>query len=162
AQLGDRRSLATPIATKVKLTVMPTRRVSGKASLGPHKATQAIVVVEDPNDHTDHFQLIAPVNADGSFSVDGVPTSKVEIAIGTESRATGTQLQYSDVPASQEAVTGLALSLETTVRKLDIIARSTLTTPLDAAQVIVLPGHVKLANVGELIKHDMGGLLTQF
>src|SRR5262249_4610446 len=79
-----------------------------------------------------------------------------------ESKGLGTQLQYTDVPASQDAITGLALSLDTTGRTLDVVARSTLTTPLDTAQIIIMPGHVKLANVGELIARNMGGLATQF
>jgi predicted Ser/Thr protein kinase len=163
AQLGDRRSVATPIADHVKLVVQPTRRLSGKVALGKLAATQAMIAVDDPSDHTDHFQLIAPVMPDGTFAIDGVPTGKVQIGVAVDRSGFGTKLDYTPVPASTEAVTNLSLGVASSERALDVIARSTLTSPLDTAQIIILPGKVQLANVGELITQTgLAGLLTQF
>ena len=162
AQLGDRRSRATPIADRLKLAVVPTRRLAGKVVLGKMQHTETLVVAEDPSDHTDAYQLIAPVAADGTFSIDGATTDKVNIAVAVDNHLFGTQLQYKPIAPSAEPITGIELSMPTTGRALDVIVRSTVNAPLDTAQVLILPGRSRFANVGELIAHFDSGVTTAF
>jgi hypothetical protein len=162
AQLGDRRSRATPIADRLKLAVVPTRRLAGKVVLGKMQHTETLVVAEDPSDHTDAYQLIAPVAADGTFSIDGATTDKVNIAVAVDNHLFGTQLQYKPIAPSAEPITGIELSMPTTGRALDVIVRSTVNAPLDTAQVVILPGRSRFANVGELIAHFDSGVTTAF
>jgi len=162
AQLGDRRSRAAPIAERVKLAVVPTRRLAGKVVLGKMQYTETLVVVEDPSDHSNAYSLVAPVAADGTFSIDGAPAGKVNIAVAADNHLFGTQLQYKPIAASVEPVTGIELSMPTTGRELDVLVRSTVNAPLDTAQVVIVPGRVHFTNVGELIAHFDSGVATAF
>ncbi len=162
AQLGDRRSVPALVADRVKLQVLPTRRISGKVALASLDVTQHAVVVDNPADRTEHFQLLAPVLPGGEFVVDGVPQTKVNVGVAVSRDGYASHVQYTPVPASREPTTGIVLGVAPTTRVLDVIARSTLTAPLDTAQLVIVPGRAHFANVGELNLQTHTGLLVQF
>ena len=148
AQLGDRRSLPQRIGDHLRLALAPTRTVSGTAALGGLTHTEASIVLLTALG--DGFALMAPVRPDSTFTLGGVPTSKVSIAVGVDNQQFGSQLQPSTIPAGTAPVTDLALRIPASGRTLDVLARSTLSMPIDVAQVVVMSGRVHVANVGEL------------
>jgi predicted Ser/Thr protein kinase len=162
AQLGDRRSVPTKIAEKVKLVIEPTRRIAGKVDLGTTPNTDALLIVQDPRDRSTFSQFIAPVGPDGSFAIDGVPQTQVKLGIGVKRPDSAQQIAFMAVPASKEPVTGLTMSVTSSQRTFDVLARSTLVQPLESAQVLVLPGKVQLATIGDLLARDQPDMLIRF
>ena len=162
AQLADRRSIPVAVSAHVKLVLEPTHRVSGTLALGSRQYTETAIVIEAVDDHTDSYRLLGPVAADGTFAIDGAPIRKLRIAVAIDNRLYGTQLAYKDLPASPEPITNIQLAVEASGRPLDVVARSTLTTPLDTAQIVILAGRVQVANVGALMARSNSGLATQF
>ena len=47
-------------------------------------------------------------------------------------------------------------------RTLDVLARSTVETPIETAQIVLIPGRVHIANIGELDKIIENGFGTRF
>jgi predicted Ser/Thr protein kinase len=163
AQLGDRRSVATMVADKLKLVLQPTRTLTGKVTLGGFDFTQGAVVIVDPADPTQRrHQLMAMIMPDGTFTAAGVPQTKVNVGVGFSHDSQEGHVRYTEVPAGKEPVTGLALDATATTRTLDVIARSRLTTPLDTAQIVVVAGKQKFSNVGELNAAVHTGVGIQF
>ncbi|MEO8842467.1 MAG: serine/threonine-protein kinase [Kofleriaceae bacterium] len=159
AQLGDRRSVPSKIVDHVTLVIEPTRRIAGKVDLGATPNTDANLIVVDPNDKSTFARFMAPLAPDGTFAIDGVPQGPVKLGIGVEHPDSAVQISYTPVPASKEPVTGLTMSVASSQRTLDVLARSTIVQPLESAQVVVLPGRVQLATVGELLEHEQNMLV---
>jgi predicted Ser/Thr protein kinase len=162
AQLGDRRSVPTKIADHVKLVIQPTRRIAGKVELGTTPNTDAMVIVADPDDKSTLSQFMSPLTPDGAFAIDGVPQGSVKLGIAVNHPDSSSQVAYTVVPASKEPVTGLTISVTSSQRTLDVLARSTLVQPLESAQVVVVPGRVQVATVGELIASEQANMLIRF
>ena len=162
AQLGDRRSVPVKIANNVKLVLQPTRRIAGKVELGNNSNTDATVIVNDPNDKSTFSQFMTPVAHDGTFVVDGVAQTEVKIGLVVDHPDSASQVTYTTVPASKEPATGLTIGVASSQRTLDVLARSTLSQPLESAQVIVMPGKVQVVTVGDLIASDQPNMLIRF
>src|SRR6185295_9965847 len=79
AQLGDRRSRPAAIADHVRLVLEPTRTVSGKVNLGTTEHTRVVIGCSTVGDPTGRMAQIAPVAADGSFSLAGVSIGALRI-----------------------------------------------------------------------------------
>ncbi len=161
AQLGERRSRPTAIADHVKLVVSPTRTISGKVALGALDHAAATVAARDPGIHNEQVIQIAPVAADGSFSLAGVTQEKLLMGVVIETTGAG-QISSTPVPAGSEPVTNVAIDLGTTGRKLDVMVRSTLSVPLESAEVFLLPGRASFTNAGEFTAQTYPGLAMRY
>ena len=162
AQLGARRSNPTPVGDHVALVLDATRKVTGKVALNGQPHTRLVVVADRVGDIGSAYNVVAPVAADGSFALAGVPVGKLEISVEIPSQHYGREFASKQVAAGTADVTDVALAVPTGGRAIDVIARSELPVPLDFAQVIVIPGRVKLATVAELIKATAQGWQIRF
>ena len=161
AQLGDRRSPGVQIANHLKLTLAPTRMVSGKVALGGLDHTQAAVMVRLPGARLERFAQMVPVSADGSFVADGATQGSLLATVAISGNFTG-HLASIPVPASPDSVTNLVLDPGATTRTLDVIARSTLSVPLEGVQFIMLAGRFQFTTVAELDVETRPGVSTVF
>ena len=109
-----------------------------------------------------HYRLIAPLAPDGSFELAGVPTSRVEINLEVSRFHYGEDVTSKLVPAGTADVTGYALAVPTQGRAIDVIVRSELPVALDIAQVLIVPGKVKMTVVGDLMKRVGEGVQNKF
>ncbi len=159
AQLGDRRSNPAHLADRVKLVLEPTRTVSGRVALGGLTTTEASVVAL--TELGDNYVVIASVKPNATFELAGVPTTKVSVGV-EGSGAYRTQLQPTQLPAGTAPISDLQLQVPASGRTLDVLARSMLDSPIETAQIVVMPGRVHVANVGELQKIINNGLDVRF
>ena len=163
AQLGPQRSLAVPVGEHLRVVLQPTRRLEGKVDLGALPRTRALVIAEALDVTADQFRLIAPIKPDGSFELEGAPTGRVQIGVQIDESFSGGSVGYQLVAPSLITTKGIELTASKSERTLDVVTRSTLSLPLDTAQIIVLPGVHHMTNVGELIaKVQLGGVHVDF
>jgi hypothetical protein len=158
AQLGDRRAIPAVPADRVRLVLEPTRSVRGVVDLAglPYSA---IVVVCDPADEpTGSFHQLTPVGPDGSFALTGVTVRSIRVGVGTRnSLGDSEQVVFRTLPASPAPVTDLRLSLPSSHRTLDIIARSATATALESVEIIVLAGKHTIRHADQLRRLDAAG-----
>jgi hypothetical protein len=156
AQLGAERSQAVRGDDAVRLVLGPTRSIKGTVELGGLLSTKVMVIVQgvDVDVHGPSYQLVAPVSPDGTFTIDGAPVERIEIAaiVGFTGNAAGPSLSFVRFDASPRALDGVRLHVSTTGRRLAVIVRSTLSQPLDAAQILVLTGKIQATSLGQLMK----------
>ena len=161
AQLTDRRSGASTIADHVKLVLEPTRLISGKVVLGGRDHTITAVGAGPPGNHRVDFGQMAPVGADGAFSIDGVSQNKIEVSLVVE-RDLEKLFSSTIVNAGSDPVTNLVLDPGGSVRKVDVIGRSTLSVPLEGVQLFMLPGRYNFTNAGQFNSQSYPGLSILF
>jgi predicted Ser/Thr protein kinase len=161
AQLGDRRSAGVTIANHLTLTLAPTRRISGKVSLGGLDHTQVTVMIRSSGAHLENFAQVAPVSADGTFVADGATQGPV-LATVAVAGSSGSHMASIPVPASSDPVTNVVLDPGATMRTLDVIARSTLSVPLEGVQFIMLAGRFQFATVADLDIDTRPGVAMTF
>jgi hypothetical protein len=160
AQKGELRSSPSAIDGKLRLVLEPTRRLAGKVDLRSRARTKTIITVE-PFGRTDRYRIIAPIRADGSFDVAGVPTARVQIGTATE-EGEAANLEFTLVEAGGSK-TDLALAVTVSDRSVDVVARSAVALPLEAAQILLFPGRLRLNEVADLIQQiKLGGVQVQF
>jgi len=159
AELDALRSPPQFVADHLKLVIGPTRTISGRVALGGLTHTETRVV--GLTDVGDTYIIGTPVHADGTFELAGAPTTKLGIAV-TDTQQFGTQLQPKHVAAGTAPISGMALELAQSGRTLDVLVRSTLQTPIETAQIVVIAGHVNVANIGELNKIINNGVDVRF
>ena len=150
AQLGERRSLPVAVAERVKLVLAPTRSIAGKVALAGTPATQVTVFAEQDG-ATVRFQTIAPVAADGSFSLSGVPLGALRVGVSVR-EDTGVRSQYEAVVPASRAAGDLALTVARPTRALDVVVRSAVAAPLEGAGVFVVYGKQQARTVSELMR----------
>jgi tRNA A-37 threonylcarbamoyl transferase component Bud32 len=152
AQLGDRRSRPVASADHLKLVLEPTRSVSGKVDLGGVSHTR-VRVYAYPLDRAAVLAItIAPVTADGSFSISGMTRGAVFLTVRIEGRDLGERGDYRRLPASPGSVSDVALAIRPARRVLDIVVRSSVATAINSAAAWVMPGHWEIKNVGDLLR----------
>jgi hypothetical protein len=152
AQLDDRRSLPVASADHLRLVLEPTRSVSGKVDLGGVSHTR-VGVYAYPLDRAVLLTLtFALVAADGSFSMSGVTRGAVFLTVTIEGRDIGERGDYRRLPASPGPVSDVALAIRPARRALDIVVRSAVAVPINAAAVWVMPGHWEIKNIGDLLR----------
>jgi hypothetical protein len=159
AQSGALRSPPEPMADKVTLVVEPTRRLEGRVVTTDKKLLGRVYVMVEPIDvKIDSYRFVGPVNEDGTFSLDGAPIGRLQIGAAVSSHGTS-RVENIQVPASTATTSGLELPLATTARTLDVVARSSVSTPLDSAQVVLFDGRQAIGNVAELLARvQLGGM----
>jgi hypothetical protein len=145
------------VAPHVKLQLAPTRRIAGQVKLAGTSRTKSFVMVQPDHNDVPGYHLLAPLATDGTFALDGAPTSALAIGLAAWAFDRSGSFEFKKLPASPAAVLDLALTAGSSERTFDVIARSELSTPLDAAQVFVLPGRVQVKTVEELNNHAHSG-----
>jgi len=159
AELGDRRSSPEMIADDVKLQVAPTSRLEGHVDLANEDATKVRVVVWDRTwPSTIRYEIVAPVAADGTFTVDGVPRHEVRVFAAIEG-LNRNLMSGTNVLVRDPVVHGIALSLAKSTRVVHVIVRNTVNLKLANAEVVVLPGRVSSTNVLAMRRQLRGGSL---
>jgi len=143
AMRGDRRSSPSAVASHVRLVLHPTSRVSGKVELGAIPAGRIWVVAQSEEPGVVPSAIVAPVFADGSFAIDGIPRGRIAIGATEIYKYTFVSKQegFAHVVVSAPAVDRLALALAAQ-RKLHVVARSVEVTPPDGAFVVVARGRI--------------------
>jgi hypothetical protein len=154
AGLGDRRA-EQDLADHAKLVLKPTRRVAGKVKLDGTSRSKIFVMIA-PDGGATYVKGFATLDADSAFAMDGVTTGAVAVGVMTWNMERSGDIAFTKVPASSEPVTGLALAAKRGSRNLVVLARSELASPLDGAQVFVMPGRVQVKTAEELNKHAHG------
>jgi hypothetical protein len=154
ASTGSQRSAFAPAGPSMHLVVQPTVHVDGKVDVGSLEPAQLRVTISSEDKSWD---AIAPVRADGSFSIDGVLHGKAWIAARPYGLNSGDEPTHIDVTGD---VHGLALVAQVP-RPLHIIARSATMSQPDAAIVMVFAGplprpHMTLEVIGKLDKKVIG------
>jgi hypothetical protein len=153
AQLGDRRSRPMGSADHLRLVLEPTRTVSGKVDLGGVRHDRVRVYAYPTDSATLLSVALAPVAADGSFSISGAPRGAVFLTVKIDGRDTlGERGDYRRLPASPGSVDDVALAIRPAPRALDIVVRSSVSVPINAAAAWVLPGHWEIKNIGDLLR----------
>ena len=161
AQLGDRRSVGVNIANHLTLVLAPTRLISGKVALGGLDHTQVAVMIRRPGSSLDQLVQMVPVAADGSFTADGTSQGPVLAGVAMTASLAG-HIASTSVPGSSEPVTNLVLDPGVTTRSLDVIARSTLSVPLENVQFLLLAGRLQFTSVAELDAETRPGVSSVF
>jgi predicted Ser/Thr protein kinase len=157
AEAGDRRSLAVSIADEVTLQVLPTTHIEGKVDLdGEPASTITLVARARAQAITTNYGVVAPVQADGSFVLDGLPRGRVVIQTG-RARSSTSVLAGTEIDASKPEVKGVQLTVGAGRRVLQVIVRSTVASPLANAQVVVLPGTVPSSTMRVLVEQLSSG-----
>ncbi len=143
AELGDRRAWAVAAGDDVTLVLEPTSRIEGKIELGGVAAQTVRVDAEDrAQSPLAAYQVIAPVAADGSFAIAGVPRRALRVSV-TLARVMGSgrEITYgTSVDVAAPVVTGVALAIDHSKRVASVVVRSTVGAPLINAQVLIVPG----------------------
>ena len=153
AQLGDRRSRPVASAEHLKLVLEPTRSVSGKVDLGGVPHTRVGVFAYAIDSATLLSLTVAPVAADGSFSISGVTRGAVFLTVTIEGRDTrGERGDHRRLPASPGSVSDVALAIRPAPRALDVVVRSSVAAAINAAAAWVIPGHWEIKNIGDLLR----------
>ncbi|MGE5182193.1 MAG: hypothetical protein ACM31C_09025, partial [Acidobacteriota bacterium] len=151
AVIDSRRSQPVKVGEGATLTLEPTSRIEGKVEIVGDPRENVTVVVRDPTRHVGEYAAIAPVQADGTFVLDGVLRGNLIVhAIARRLRtekATGTP-----VKVDRAVVTGVQLSVSRSTRVVHVIVRSTVGIPLNRAAVIMIPGVVPSQSAAALNK----------
>ena len=148
AQLADRRSLPAAIADRVRLVLEPTRSVRGKVALQGTPPSQVFIDYEPALAAPIRFNLLAPIAPDGTFVLSGVTHRAGQI--GVVSRSGGAD--FVPVPASARSLSGLQLTMASSLRVVDVVVRSTAATRLDGAEVYLISGKHQPRNVAEMFQ----------
>ena len=151
AQRENERSPATVIADGVTLRLAPTSRLVGSVDLRGEPPTHVkIIAYDQAAPPAAPYLLVAPVQRDASFVLDGVPRGRIVVRTQVD-RATAAVVRGSviDVRAPELRV---QLGVGTSARMVHVIVRSAIGLPVPNAQVIVLPGVVASASAAVITK----------
>jgi hypothetical protein len=157
AELGDRRSAPAAVGDDLRLALAPTGRLEGRVELAGESPANVVIIVRDLAwPITPRYSIHAPVAADGSFVVDGVPRADVRVfaAIdGLSEKVTGS----ATISARAPVVRGISLALTRSTRVVHVLVRNTVNTRLANAEVVVLPGRVPSTNALDMNRRFPGG-----
>ena len=146
AQHGTERSAPAAIANDVTLAVAPTSRLVGHVDLRGEPPTSITVVAFDKARPFELlYDLVSPVQRDGSFELGGVPRGRVVVRTRL-GHATSAVLAGVEVDVRGPDVTGLALALGASSASSRSSCAAWWRQPVPNAQVIVLPGRVPSTN----------------
>src|SRR5262249_16607900 len=80
AQLGDARSRPAALADSLVLALEPTSRLEGRIDRRGEPAARVVVWVQGLRLPVSlPYELVAPVQPDGSFAIEGVPRAQVRV-----------------------------------------------------------------------------------
>jgi hypothetical protein len=97
--------------------------------------------------------LLAPVAADGTFVLGGAPVGALHagayLRTGLDDDA---RIGFQLLPAGSGPLAGVVLRPAKSDRALDVVVRSAVTAPLDAALVIIADGQHAITRIGDLVQ----------
>jgi predicted Ser/Thr protein kinase len=136
AELGARRSHPKAIAPQVELVLDDTGTIEGTVELGNTPAFRVSVGAGATESTGPDYNVVAPVAADGSFRITGVPRGRVMVAIHHD-RVEGyaTDRQIVDVGTTPVHVT---FTVPSTQREIHVLVRSTAGESVPRASVFVV------------------------
>jgi hypothetical protein len=140
AQKGDLRAAPMWAGDNMIVKLQPTSTVSGKVDLRNRLAQQVAFYVV-PKDQPPDFQymLSAPLAADGSFVLRGVPQGVIVFRTTVE-LATSELVSSREIAVTKPEITGVRLEVKASGRPLHLLVRSPYGTPLTTANVFVMGG----------------------
>jgi len=144
AQRGDLRSVATPQRDGIQLVLAPTTSVRGRVRGALARGQHWITTTPDTS-----YTIAAPVRADGTFELGGLPRATVSLRATT---IDGLRSSHGVPRALQLGVTTLAdvEIMAPSERIIDVIVRSRTAIPVEGAVVTALAGTHHPATVGAL------------
>ena len=148
AYAGTDRARPVKVAGHVELALEPTAHIDGTVELHGTAPTNLAVFAYDPADASQSLEVVAPVQADGTFSLDGVPRGKMTLRLQAQSR--GDAVFTSKAIDVTSDLHGIRLDSPATKRVLHVIVRSTASMALTRAAVFVIAGHSAPATVADL------------
>jgi len=123
-----------PVDKYVRLVLHPTGTVAGSVALGTRPAHGASVIAR--SEGKGQVVLVAPVRADSTFELAGVPRGKLALGVSTSaSYELGGHIEH--VTVGGERIAGIALTASQ--QRLQLIARSRDLTPPDIALAWLFP-----------------------
>jgi hypothetical protein len=146
-------------AAEVKLQLGPVSRLEGRVELAGHAAPNVLIVVraaELPVPWA--YGILAPVAADGSFSIDGVPRREVRVFAVIEGPSEQ-MLAGTTIRVTQPVVRGISLSLVKSRRIVHVLVRNTVNAKLANSEVIVLPGKIPSMSAKMINQELRGGTM---
>jgi hypothetical protein len=157
AELGDRRSSPVAYPDNPRLVLEPTSRLEGRVDLaGEHRTKVFIAVMDLARAVLVRYSLVAPVMADGSFTLSGVPRREVRV-FATVEGATGEVMGGKNIVVRDPVIRGVTLSLKRSERVLHVLVRNLVNTRLANAQVVVQPGKIASTNLLEYNRKFQAG-----
>jgi hypothetical protein len=160
AQRGPLRSRAVIAADHLELVVVPTRTLDGNIALGGTPSTRVRIWAAPAEWASEPgrgraYTVAGPLASDGSFHLAGVPRGPVVMSAyvmgdGTEADVTSARVPASDGPARVE------MALPGGDRSVTVLVRSTLSSKLDAASLILVSGVRTFHGVPELLDAENG------
>jgi hypothetical protein len=157
AELGDRRSAPSAVGDNLRFVLAPTSRLEGRVDLAGEVAANVVIVAREVGwPVAPRYTLHAPVAADGSFSLDGVPRGQVRVFAAIDGLVEKASISAA-VTVRGPVVRGIALSLARSARVVHVVVRNTVNTRLANAEVVVLPGQVPSTNLLEMNRDFHGG-----
>jgi predicted Ser/Thr protein kinase len=155
AALAPHAVASAPITAHSRLVLAPTRRIAGHVNLHGMSYSATLAVASDA---TKSAVFVSPVARDGSFAIDGAPTTALKVGASTwQSTGDSTNISFIKVPAGSSAIDQLSLDTTITARTFDVVVRSAVATPLDIGDVFLLPGKHMMHSVAELKKLSING-----
>lgn len=155
AELGAQRSLGTQVADGLTLKLASTSRIAGRVVSSKPLPANLNVNVWAVGSEDAGYALIAPLRADGSFEIAGVPRGHVALH-ATLMRQTAGRAHVA-VDVREPEVKNVVLTLPADDRKLYVVVRSSVATPVGNAQVFVLPGAQRSTNAREFARVQGSG-----
>ncbi|HPH64321.1 MAG TPA: protein kinase [Kofleriaceae bacterium] len=151
AMLGPLRS--RPLEVKdghgeLILRLEPTSTIKGKVNIFGNADVSGIAAL--PSEATDamQFSILAPVAADGSFSIENVPLGRVRLVPGTSDQSgLGDSVM---VTLGAAPLTNVNIDINRIKRTVYVVIRGTMMVPPVGGQAIVVDAKSKFQNAGEL------------
>ena len=128
--------------------LQPTTRISGRVD-DPDPQQLTVFVVPADRDTSPMYQMLAPIAADGTFTIDRVPIGRLRIGavhgVGNGAQSFAMQELSVGPKGKTDVVVRRALG-----RKLRVVVRSAAQVSLAGAQVFVVSGTVSIKTVKEI------------
>jgi hypothetical protein len=135
----------------------PTSRLEGRVDLAGEVAANVVIVAREIDwPVAPRYSLHAPVAADGSFTLDGVPRGQVRVYAAIDGLIEKAS-SSATVSVRAPVVRGIALSVARSSRVVHVVVRNTVNTRLANAEVVVLPGRVPSTNLLAMNRDFRGG-----
>src|SRR5262249_21717342 len=139
------------------LVLAPTSRLEGRVDLAGEVAAHVMIVARDVGwPVAPPYRLHAPVAADGSFALDGVPRGQLRVFAAVDGLVR-TASTSTAVTVRAPVVRGIALSVARSARIVHVVVRNTVNTRLANAEVVVLTGRVPSTSLLEMNRDFHGG-----
>ncbi len=138
AEHGAARSLPVALAATHRLVLQPTSTIRGTVAR-PGGPQMAVVIAQA--DTTASYAVMAPIAADGTFELRGVPRGHGQIGTLVWHGIARSTKSLQPIVVDDPELAGIALTVEP-ARDVEVIVRSTSAGPLDGALVVNARGHV--------------------